>query len=86
MILLVFAINARTRVKAKETGNNFILLIAHALDGGLIGYLISSTFLTVLFYPMFWFQLAMTVALYQISNGRFTPFPRTVEQRVNRSV
>lgn len=67
MILLVFVINARTRVKAKEIGNNFILYTAHALDAGLVGYLISSTFLTVLFYPMFWFQLALTAALHEVS-------------------
>jgi O-antigen ligase len=67
MILLVFVINARTRVNAKKTGNNFILYTAHALDGGLVGYLISSTFLTVLFYPMFWFQLAFAVALHEVA-------------------
>jgi O-antigen ligase len=67
MILLVFVINAHTRAYAKRVGNNFILYTAHALDAGLVGYMISSFFLTVLFYPMFWIQLALTVALHEIS-------------------
>jgi O-antigen ligase len=67
MILLVFVINARTRTNARKVGNNFILYTAHGLDAGLIGYMLSSFFLTVLFYPMFWFQLALTVALHEVS-------------------
>jgi len=67
MILQVFVINARTRAYAKKAGNTLFLYTAHALDAGLIGYMISSFFLTVLFYPMFWFQLALTVALHEVS-------------------
>jgi O-antigen ligase len=74
MIPLVFVINARTRANAKRVGNNFILYTAHALDAGLVGYVISSFFLTVLFYPMFWVQLALTVTLHEIS-GRQANIP-----------
>jgi len=67
MILQVFVINARTRANAKKLGNNFIFYTAHGLDAGLVGYLVSSFFITVLFYPIFWMQLALTVALNQVS-------------------
>ena len=67
MILQSFRINARTRRLVKDKQNNFILYMSHGLDGGMVGYVISSTFVTVLFYPMFWLQLAMTVALYAIA-------------------
>jgi hypothetical protein len=38
--------------------------MAHGLDAALIGFLASGFFVTVLFYPFFWINLAMTVALY----------------------
>jgi hypothetical protein len=41
--------------------------VAHGLDGGLVGYLVSTFFFSELFYPVIWVQLSMTVALHQIS-------------------
>jgi len=67
IIVFIFMQNARTRRNAEKTGNTFIAYIAHGLDGGLIAFLISTTFFTVLFYPILWVQLAMTVTLYEIS-------------------
>jgi len=67
MVMYIFILNLRTRRNAKQINNKLIYFTASALDTGLIGYLISSFFLTVLFYPMFWMQLAITVALNQIS-------------------
>lgn len=67
IIIYTFIANARTRANAKRIGNKFLLYTAHGLDGGVIGYLVSSFFFTVLFYPIIWVQLAMTVALYEIS-------------------
>ena len=67
LMLFILVLNARTRVHARQTKNNFILYITHGLDGGLIGYAISTIFFTVYFYPMLYVQLAMTVALYEIS-------------------
>jgi len=63
----MFVLNARTRKNARQSDNRFILYMAHGLDGGLVGLAVSSFFFSVLFYPMFWLQLAMTVALHQIS-------------------
>jgi len=66
-LLMIFKLNARTRVNAKKVDNKFLWYIAHGLDGGLVGSIVSSIFFSVLFYPMFWVQLAMTVALNEIS-------------------
>ena len=63
----MFVINAKTRKIAKNKNNNFIYSISTALDAGLFGYLIASIFFSVLFYPLFWLQLAMTVALNKVS-------------------
>ncbi len=66
-ILFMFVQNSRTRENARRSNNRFILYMAHGLDGGLVGCAVASFFFSVLFYPMFWVQLAMTVALHQIS-------------------
>jgi hypothetical protein len=39
--------------------------MAHGLDAALIGYLASGFFITVLYYPFFWINFAMTVALHR---------------------
>ena len=65
MIFYMFRQNARTRSLAKKNGNLFYSYVAHGLDGGLVGFLIATIFFSVLFYPVFWVQLAMSVALYQ---------------------
>jgi O-antigen ligase len=67
MALLIFVFNGRTRINARKYNNKFILYLAHGLDGGLVGYLVSTIFFSELFYPLFWVQLSMTVALYEVS-------------------
>jgi len=66
MIGATFYVNARTRkVLAKvPTATPFMKHMAYGLDGALIGYLTSGFFVTVLYYPYFWINLAMTVALH----------------------
>jgi O-antigen ligase len=66
-LLVIFILNGRTRANAKQAGNRFIWYMAHGLDGGLVGCMVSSIFFSILFYPMFWVQLAMTVALNELS-------------------
>ena len=67
ILISMLVINARTRANAESLDNKFIWYISHGLDGGLIGYMISSVFISVLFYPMVWVQLAMITSLYTIS-------------------
>jgi O-antigen ligase len=74
-VLILFTIlilNARTRANAKQVDNRFIWYIAHGLDGGLIGCMAASVFFSILIYPMFWVQLAMTVSLYEISKKQLS--------------
>jgi len=58
-------INYRTRrlARIRPDRGRFIFFMAHGLDGALIGYLASGFFVTVLYYPYFWINFAMTVAL-----------------------
>lgn len=67
LALSMFRFNVRTRRNAISANNKFIYHISHGLDAGLVGYLVATIFFTNLFYPLFWVQLAMVVALNNIS-------------------
>lgn len=71
MIVYTFIINARTRALARERGYEFEYWVATGFDGGMIGYLVSAQFISVLYYPYFWVGMAMTVALNRaVRDGR----------------
>lgn len=75
LALFIFIVNSRTRTNVKKLGNKFFLYMAHALDAGLVAYLASSMFFSVTWYPFFWLQLTMTVALYEISKKHLSLIP-----------
>jgi len=64
-ILGTFVIDSRTRRVAKRLGEvgRFYRNVAHGLDAALIGFLVSGSFVTILYYPLFWINLAMAVSL-----------------------
>jgi len=66
----VFKINARTRANSKIINNKLFNNLAHGLDGGLVGYLVATIFFSELFYPVFWMQLSMSVALNKLSDKK----------------
>ncbi|MDD2541269.1 MAG: O-antigen ligase family protein [Desulfuromonadaceae bacterium] len=73
LIFSTFTSNSQTRRIALTSSlneNKFIYYMAHGLDAALVGYLVSGFFVTVLFYPYFWINLSMTVALNNIAKSR----------------
>jgi putative inorganic carbon (hco3(-)) transporter len=66
MILATFYTNRKTRRLARQLpdGGRFLASMASGLDGALVGFLVTGYFITVLYYPFFWINLAMTVALH----------------------
>jgi len=70
LIVYTFAENARTRKVTRLDGptpNRFVYYMAYGFDGALIGYLVSGMFVTVLFYPYFWVNLAFTIGLASVA-------------------
>jgi O-antigen ligase len=65
LIVATFVINARTRklARAGPSADDYIVYMAYGLDAALVGYLVSGFFVTVLYYPFFWVNLAFTAAL-----------------------
>lgn len=74
MVVFTFANNRRTRAMVQSTGKSdrFIYYMTYGSDAALVGYLISGFFVTVLYYPYFWINLSMTVALNNVAS-RYTP-------------
>ncbi len=66
MILYTFINNHRTREIARTMldRGKYLVLMSHGLDGALVGFLASGFFVTVLYWPYFWINCAMTVALH----------------------
>ena len=78
LIAYTFVINSRTRKIARQLPEGgFLFGMANGLDGALVGYLVSGFFVTVLYYPFFWINLAMTVALHKAARHEFGQVPAT---------
>jgi len=79
MIIATFVVNFRTRKMARlmhDPGGGFLWSMGHGLDGALIGFLVSGFFVTVLYYPFFWINLAMTVALHNSTRNKLAQLNR----------
>ena len=69
LILLIagsFTLNRRTRALARRFGSDghFPTELAWGFDGAMIGFVVSGSFVTVLYYPYLWVNLGFTVALH----------------------
>lgn len=71
LVLFAFINNVRTRRLAITFDNKLFFNLAYALDAGLIGYLVAGCFVTVLYYPFFWVQIAMIVMLNNVANQKY---------------
>jgi putative inorganic carbon (hco3(-)) transporter len=66
LILATFWVNRKTRRLARQLpdGGRFLSGMASGLDGAVIGFCVAGYFVTVLYYPFFWINLAFTTALH----------------------
>jgi O-antigen ligase len=71
LIVSTFVLNARTRRILPDTDTYKALRnFSHGLDAGMIGFLVSAQFVTVLYYPYLWIAVALTVALHNVAAKR----------------
>ena len=84
LLLVIFAFinNARTRALMKSSESSLIYNLSYALDAGLIGYLVAGSFVTVLYYPFFWIQIAMIVMLNNVAQRESHPVSDGITHRV----
>ncbi|HWF60256.1 MAG TPA: O-antigen ligase family protein [Nitrospira sp.] len=52
-----------------KVGEDVRVYLARAMEGSLIGFIMSSVFISTLWYPSMWIMMALVVALRNISNG-----------------
>lgn len=63
IILQVFISNRRARLNARICKDRFMEATAIGLNGSLLAYMITSYFMSVLYYPYIWVLLALTMCL-----------------------
>lgn len=80
LVVSTFVVNYKTRklMRPLQERGAFITSMALGLDAALIGYLVAGQFVTVTYYPFFWINLAMTVALHNAARdlGQSAARPR----------
>ncbi len=76
---------AESRQKHGQTvqaGEDVRMYLARAMEGGLIGYIVSSVFISTLWYPVLWTLMALVVALRNISEThKEEAFPSVVQTK-----
>lgn len=79
LIFGTFSVNLKTRRVAHRLGppGEFFVRMGYALDAALVGFLVSGFFVTVLYYPFFWVNLAMTAALHMAVRRQFAETRRS---------
>ncbi len=90
LIWLIYNILKQNRAVREMYGgsgqeNRWIANYSKAIDISLVGYMVSGSFLTVLYYPHFYFLIALSLSLYHISKDRVaagmdTPLPSAAVQ------
>lgn len=70
MIVSIFVMNSKTRKVTKEK-NTLFYFLSFGIDAGLVGFLAGGFFITVLYYPFFWMQLAMAATLCSVATQKY---------------
>ncbi len=71
--------------KSKDIQLSRAVLYGNAILGGMIGYLVTSTFISTLYYPTFWIMMGLAVALrnstraYSVKQPEAIATPRTMK-------
>jgi O-antigen ligase len=64
IIFCCFKTTKSVRKMATDSNDLFLKRISYGFDAGLIGLIVSGSFVTVLYYPFFWIHFAITTCLH----------------------
>lgn len=68
-----------------QAGEDIRMYLARAMEGSLIGFIVSGVFISTLWYPILWTMMALVVALRNISETqREEAFPAAVQTKHHR--
>lgn len=85
ILVLIFRTNHRSWRIAQERGDKFLAAVAQGTMGGLIAYLVTSFFMSVLFYPVIWMLLVFTICVATVLRES-APRPQVPQRRDAYSV
>lgn len=72
MIIASFMSNRTVRKLGAGQKDKFLSTLSYGFDAAMIGFLLSGSFVTVLYYPYFWIQCALTASLYTAAKRKYT--------------
>ncbi len=81
LIVNSLRIGYRSRKMAKKMDDKFYNMMALGLDCGLVGFLVAGFFVTVLYYPFFWVQISLIVALNNVIKKRYLKFQESEDEK-----
>ena len=67
-----------------QAGEDIRVYLARAMEGSLIGFIVSGVFISILWYPSLWIMMAFVVALRNISNVEGGELPEDVGRSRHR--
>ena len=72
LVGVTFHLNRQTRrwARGPPVSDRFLYCMAYGLDGALVAFLVTGQFVSVLYYPYFWINLAMTVSLNVVTKAK----------------
>ncbi|ABC29512.1 Lipid A core - O-antigen ligase and related enzyme [Hahella chejuensis KCTC 2396] len=68
LLFVSFKTNRTVRKQAEKYDDKFYYYLSYGMDLGLIGLLISASFVTVLYYPFLWIHFALTTTMHNSWN------------------
>lgn len=64
MIVFCFKITRNIRKITRGCSDRFLSIMSRGMDCALVGFIVSASFVTVLYYPFFWIHIALTASIY----------------------
>jgi hypothetical protein len=75
MIGACFLTTRKVRKLAKDADDRFLPVLSYGFDAALVGFLVSGSFVTVLYYPYFWIHCALTTCLHTAALKKYAEVP-----------
>lgn len=79
ILLQIFVLNRRNAKRASVAGDRFVEATAIGFTGSLFAFMVSSYFMSVLYYPYVWILLALTVSLTRVCDASVASFENSAE-------
>lgn len=70
LILFCFITDYRVRKLCSSREDKYLACLSYGFDLALVGYLVSGSFVTVLYYPFFWIHCTLVSVMYNVARSK----------------